>query len=153
SDPQWVWRSAVVLSRHQRAAEGAKLAADWTKSHAGDWRGPMLQARVEALNNDYEKALAHAKEASAMAPDSLAPRVLVGPIGQQSKRWGEAAAVWEQLRKEHPDQPSLLLDLAYCREQMGDVDASVAVARDALALAPDEASVQNFLGYLLADHN
>jgi tetratricopeptide (TPR) repeat protein len=152
-DPQWVWRSAVVLSRHQRAADGVRLAGDWSKAHAGDWRGPMLQARVEALNNDYDKALAHAREASAMAPDSLAPRVLQGRIAQQSKRWSEAATVWEELRKTHPDQPSLLMDLAFCREQMGDVDAAIAVARDALKLAPSQPDVLNFLGYLLADHN
>ncbi|HTO92038.1 MAG TPA: tetratricopeptide repeat protein [Candidatus Sulfotelmatobacter sp.] len=153
NDPQWVWRSAVVLSRHQRAAEGVRLAGDWEKAHPGDWRGPMLLARAESLNNDFDRALAHAREAVSLAPDSLAARVLLGRVSQQAKHWSEAAEVWEKLRQEHPDQPGILLDLAFCKEQMGDVDGSVAVARQALSMAPSQPDVLNFLGYLLADHN
>jgi Flp pilus assembly protein TadD len=59
----------------------------------------------------------------------------------------------ERLRALAPRDPSLLLDLGFCREQSGDLAGALQAGRDALAIAPDAPSVLNFLGYMLADHD
>ena len=45
------------------------------------------------------------------------------------------------------------LDLAYCREQAGDLSGAEQAARDVLHVEPEDPRALNFLGYLLADHN
>ena len=45
------------------------------------------------------------------------------------------------------------LQLAYCREQLGNLDGAVSAVRDVLARQPDNSSALNFLGYLFADHD
>jgi len=50
------------------------------------------------------------------------------------------------------NKSTLLLDLGSCHDQLGDVPEAIQAGRDALALAPDQPAVLNYLGYLLADH-
>ena len=45
------------------------------------------------------------------------------------------------------------LQLAYCRERLGDVEGAVSAVREVLARDPENGSALNTLGYLFADHN
>jgi tetratricopeptide (TPR) repeat protein len=47
---------------------------------------------------------------------------------------------------------AIVLDMGQCRELAGDVAGAETAARQAYQMAPDAPPVQNFLGYLLADH-
>jgi len=152
-DPQLAGRAILVLARNRRAAEGVPIALEWSGRHPGDHRGLLLEARAHALAGAVDTALGRARDAIRAVPDSLGPRVLLGRIAQQEKRWPVAAAAWQDVLARRPRDVGVALDLAYCHEQMGDVDAAVAAARDALAWAPAEPNALNFLGYMLADHN
>ena len=152
-DPENVRQRVEVLARNKRGKEAVQLAESWAAKNTDDERAPMLTGRAKFLTGDREAGLADARKAVAMAPDSLAPRLLLGRLAQIASQWPEAASVWQEVLKRDPDRPGVGFDLAYCREQAGDLPGAERAARDVLKAHPDDARAQNFLGYLLADHN
>ena len=152
-DHENVRQRVEVLARNKRGKEAIQLAQAWATKHAGDELGPMLLARAHFLSGDRDAGLAEARRAVAAAPDSLPPRILLGRLCQVAGRWDEAAAVWTEVRRIDPSRPGVGLDLAYCREQAGDIAGAEKAARDVLGADPGDPRTLNFLGYLLADHN
>ncbi len=146
-------RIVTVLARHQRAADAAELAEGWAARHPGRFEGAMLAGRADALAEKIPSALAHARRAVALAPESLQTHVLLARIDQGAKRWAEAESIWVQVLKVFPQNGRAALDLAYCREQMGDLDGAEQAVRDLLRREPENPSALNSLGYLFADHN
>ncbi len=151
-DPDPVGRSAEVMVRFQRQREAVALADRWSAAHAGDNRGTMLRAWVRGQAGQPDSAVAFARVAVAAEPDSEAPRRMLARLLRETKHWGDAITEIDRLRAMAPDDPSLLLDLGFCREQSGDVTGAIAAGRQAVTMAPDAPSVLNFLGYMLADH-
>ena len=98
-------------------------------------------------------AIEHARRAIGAVPDSLGPRVMLGRLFQGEKRYAEAETVWAEAMTRFPRVTGLGLDLAYCREQLDNLDGAESAARDVLKREPDNPTALNFLGYLLADHN
>ena len=152
ADPENTARAVVVLSRNGRGREGARLADAWAAKHADNLAGPMLAVRAWAAAGQPDSAVARARRAVAMAPDSTEPRRLLARTLQDASRYAEAEREWLVLRERMPDEPGILLDLGGCRERAGDIDGAVAAGRDALKLAPDWPQALNYLGYVLADH-
>ncbi|MEO5618905.1 MAG: tetratricopeptide repeat protein [Candidatus Eisenbacteria bacterium] len=152
-DPQLAVRAILVLARNKRGAEGVALAREWSRRHPADHRGALLEARAHALAGAVDRAIERVREAIQQVPDSLGPRLLLGRIAHQEKRWPLAAATWQDILARRPREVGVALDLAFALDQLGEVDAAVAAARDALSWAPTQAASLNFLGYLLADHN
>jgi len=153
ADPENAGRAILVLTNHERSAEGVTVARAWSDAHPGDWRGTLLEARALALAGSTDPAIEKARAAIAQVPDSLVPRFVLGRIAQKAKRWKLATETWQDLLGRVPGEIPVTLDLAYCREQDGDVDGAVVTARKALAAAPASPTVLNFVGYLLADHD
>ncbi|HEY6866207.1 MAG TPA: tetratricopeptide repeat protein [Candidatus Eisenbacteria bacterium] len=152
-DPALVARSMAVLGHNGRGAEAVTAAEAWARAHPGNFRGELLVAQAMAGDNRIDAAIEHAQRAVATAPDSLGPRVMLGRIYQGEKRFAEAEKVWVEALARFPKMTGLGLDLAYCREQQGNVDGAEAAVRDVLKSDPESAAALNFLGYLLADHN
>src|SRR5262249_26324996 len=150
-DPATASRAAGVLARNQRAPEAVALAEAWARAHPSDYRRHMLLAEANAMSQAIEPALAHAARAVEAAPDSLGPRIGLGRLYQGEKRYGEAEQVWAETAKRFPQVGGVGLDLAFCREQQGNVDGAVSAARDVLRQHPDDPGALNFLGYLYAD--
>lgn len=146
-------RIVTVLARHQRAGDAAELAEAWATRHPGRFEGAMLAGRADALAEKIPSALAHARRAVALAPESLQTHVLLARIDQGAKRWAEAESIWVNVLKVFPENGRAALDLAYCREQMGDLDGAEQAVRDLLRREPENPSALNSLGYLFADHN
>jgi tetratricopeptide (TPR) repeat protein len=153
NDPGTVARALGVLGRNGRGHEAVAMAESWARAHAGDYRGDMLIAQAAAADRQLDSAIAHARRAVGGAPDSLGPRVLLGRLYQSEKRYAEAEPVWTEAVGRFPGVGGLGLDLAFCREQLGDLDGSESAVRDVLKHEPQNPSALNFLGYLLADHN
>jgi len=151
-DPENVRQRVEVLARNKRGKEAVQLAESWSTAHPGE-QGLMLTARARFLSGEKDAGLEDARKAVALAPDSLPPRILLGRLCQVAGRWPEAAETWQEVLKRDPGRPGVGFDLAYCREQAGDVAGAEQVARDVLRTQPGDARAQNFLGYLLADHN
>jgi Flp pilus assembly protein TadD len=60
-------------------------------------------------------------------------------------------ALVQRLRRLFPDDDDLQLAEAFLREQLGQVDAAIALMRDLLTRRPADATVLNSLGYTLVD--
>jgi len=152
-DPENVRQRVEVLARNKRGRDAIQLAESWSTAHPGDVRGTMLVARARFLAGDRQAGLAEARRAVSMAPDSLAPRLLLGRLSQIDGKWDEASAAWSEVLRRDPSRQGVGLDLAYCREQAGDLPGAERAARDVLGAEPADPRALNFLGYLLADHN
>lgn len=152
-DPEPLGRLVTVLARFQRKQAAFRVADQWAKRHPDDCRGAVLKARARSLSSEPAAAADELARAIEMCPDSLAPRVLLARSLQEEKRFDRAEVVWVEAARRFPDHVGVALDLAYCREQLGDLAGAQQAARDALAKQPENPTVLNFLGYLLADHN
>ncbi|MEQ1832898.1 MAG: tetratricopeptide repeat protein [Candidatus Eisenbacteria bacterium] len=152
-DPENVARMVVVLARNGRGREGAKLADDWAAKHPDHLAGPLLAVRAWSAAGQPDSAIARARRAVAIAPDSLETHRLLARTLQEAGRFVEAEREWRALHDKLPGEPGILLDLGACRERGGDIDGAVAAGREALKLAPDWAPALNYLGYVLADHD
>jgi len=151
--PGGLGRRLDVLARNQRTKEASEAAKRWSDQHPGDYRGPLLEARALAMGGKPEAALAPAQRATAMAPDSLAPRLVLARVQQDQRHYTAAAATWEETAQRFPKEVGVALDYAFCVQESGDTARAERIARDALGRFPDDARVLNFLGYLLADAN
>ena len=152
-DPDRLSRVVGILARHDRSEAAFTLADRWQAGHPRDFRGPMLGARARAIATQTDSAVARARLAVALAPDSIGPKILLGRIYQDANRFRDAEGVWSETLGSFPGEVGVALELAFCREQLGDLKGALEVVRHALKREPDNAAVQNFLGYLLADHN
>ena len=152
-EPSGLLRVADILARRGRGTEAGARVEAWAGTHPRDHRGPLLVARARAQVGDTTGALAAARRAVEMAPDSLAPRFVLGGLLQASRQYAAAESVWEDLVRRGPALARVGLDLAFCREQRGETEGAVRAAREVLAVYPDDATALNFLGYLFADHD
>lgn len=152
-DPARVAQTTGILVQRGREREAVVRAEDWARSHAADYRGSMLVAQIRAVTGDTAGAEAAARRAVEMVPDSLAPRFVLGGLLQEHSRFAAAESVWADLVHRGRAPARAGLQLAYCRERLGDVDGAVSAVREVLAREPDNSSALNTLGYLFADHN
>jgi tetratricopeptide (TPR) repeat protein len=152
ADPARVAQATGILVQRGRGGEAVALAEDWARSHAADYRGPILVAQVRAGTGDTAGAEVAARRAVEMVPDSLTPRFVLGGLLQAHGRFAAAESVWADLAHRGRAPARAGLQLAYCRERLGDVDGAVSAVRDVLAREPDNSSALNTLGYLFADH-
>lgn len=152
-DPARVAQAADILVQRGRAREAVARVEGWARGHAADYRGPLLVARVRAAAGDTLGAEAAARRAVEMAPDSLTPRFALGGLLQVHGRFAAAESVWAELVRRGRAPARVGLQLAFCRERLGDVDGAVSAVRDVLAREPDNSAALNTLGYLFADHD
>jgi tetratricopeptide (TPR) repeat protein len=152
ADPALLAQAVGILVQRGREREALVRAEDWTRSHAADYRGLMLVAQVRTETGDTVGAEAAARRAVEMVPDSLTPRFVLGGLLQAQGRLAAAESVWADLVHRGRAPARAGLQLAYCRERLGDVDGAVSAVRGVLAREPDNSSALNTLGYLLADH-
>lgn len=152
-DPTRVMQAAGILSGHGRAREGLARTEAWAAAHPADYRGSLLVARSLSDAGDTTGAVASARRSVEMAPDSLAPRFVLGGLLQASRRFAEAESVWVEVTRRMPFATRARMELAYCRQSLGDVEGAVSALRDVIAREPDNGSALNFLGYLFADRN
>ncbi len=152
-DPTRVMQAAGILAGHGRARQALARTELWAAAHPQDYRGALLVARSRSDVGDTTGAVGMARRAVAMAPDSLAPRVVLGGLLQAARRFAEAESVWVEVTQRMPGAGRAGMELAYCRQAQGNIEGAVSALRDLIAREPDNASALNFLGYLLADRN
>jgi len=151
-EPENTARAVVVLARNGRGREAGRVADDWMRAHPAHEAGALLAVRAWEAAGFPDSALARARTAVAMAPDSTEPHRVLARALQSAGRYVDAEREWLALREKMPEEPGVSLDLGGCRERAGNVDGAVAAGRDALKIAPDWAPALNFVGYVLADH-
>jgi tetratricopeptide (TPR) repeat protein len=152
-DPELMTKVVALMAGHGQNHAAVMAADGWRTRHPGDPRGVLLAARARAFAGMPDSAIVQARRAVQAAPDSLEPRVLLGQLYQGRKRYSEAETLLDETVRRFPGEIGITLDLAFCREQLGDIPGAQSAARDALRRDPENATVLNFLGYLLADHD
>lgn len=153
ADPARVAQAAGILVQRGRGRDAVVRAEDWARSHALDYRGPMLVAQIRAATDDTVGAEAAARRAVELAPDSLTPRFVLGGLLQAHGRLAAAESLWADLVHRGRAPARAGLQLAFCRERLGDVEGAVSAVREVLAREPDNSSALNTLGYIFADHD
>ena len=151
-EPELAVRTAEVMLRNHHEADAVKFVDGWLAEHPGAGNTLRMRGWVRAAAGKTDSAIVFARVEVASAPDSVAPHRVLARYLREARHWNEAAGELRWLRERVPGDPSILLDLALCREQLDDVAGAIAAGRDALVLAPDAPQTLNFLGYLLADH-
>jgi tetratricopeptide (TPR) repeat protein len=151
-DPDLYGRLIGLLARQDRTSEAQALADRWAAAHPADYRGAMLRARAALLANKGPLAIEQGRRAVLLAPDSLETHELLGRIYQHEKKWGQAESLWTAVMRRFPDDSGAVLELSYCREQLGDIDGALRAIRGLLERDADNVEAMNSLGYLLADH-
>jgi tetratricopeptide (TPR) repeat protein len=142
-----------VLARHGRGKVAVTEADRWLAEHPDDVRARLMAARAREMSGDLPAAIDQLRLAVAAAPDSLAPRVLLAQAYDRAGRPRDAEPVWAESQRRFPGLSSVSLDLALCREKLGDLNGAEVAVRDVLAREPENPVALNFLGYLLADHD
>lgn len=69
------------------------------------------------------------------------------------ERYAEAAALWERMLATYPRDKEYHYFLAVCYEELDDFEGTERNLLAYLELNPEDPEVQNFLGYLYAEHN
>jgi tetratricopeptide (TPR) repeat protein len=151
--PAILGRIVAVYARNGRSREANVALEKWNLAHPADFRGALAAAQLLSMRGDRDLALTYAERAVRAAPDSLAPRVMVGQIHQAEERWNQAALAWSATLERFPDFDPAAFGLAFCRERLGDLTGAEAAARRVLDRDPDHADALNFIGYMLADHD
>ena len=81
-------------------------------------------------------------------PDDALSQLALAESYLRSEQWQAARKLYEALNTSHPEQPSVLNNLAYILSIQNDPQA-LSYARQAYRLAPDNPSVNDTLGWLL----
>ena len=105
-------------------------------------------------SGDKPEALRLARRARALAPDDAQAGVVLAEVLRSQNRLDEAVAVLDPLIAAHPDGPEaerLLFLRGSALERSGEWLRGEADLRRALQLKPDDAEVQNYLGFAWAD--
>lgn len=121
------------------------------------WEARLLLANLYLYGKQPERALT---AAAAVRPDIPLKFMLLSKAALRLNRLEEAGrflATAEELALKEPSSRFFDRDYYFyysmlC-EKRGMLDRAVEKAEKALSLEPDDAEAQNFLGYLLADHN
>lgn len=142
-----------VLARHGKAKDAAKEVERDLAKKPHDLDLLLLAARTHLIAEQPALALPHVERARSVAPDSLAPRVLLARVYQQQKRNRDAERELVAATQAFPQADGAFFELAGVREKLGDIAGAEAAVRDVLARNPDHPAALNALGYLWADHD
>ena len=113
---------------------------------------PVALRLVEALRNSGDDAAATKVLTLFLQqnPQNVAARTVAANAYLQAKRWPEAIALYEGVRRRLGDNDSTLLNnLAWAYAETGDYERAVPLARRAWALEPRNPVTADTLGWLL----
>lgn len=142
-----------VLARHGKAKDAAREVERDLAKTPDDLDLLLLAGRTQLIADQPALALPHAERARAVAPDSLAPRILLSRVYQAQKRNRDAERELVEATRRFPQADGAFFELAAVREKLDDVAGAEAAIRDVLARESDHPAALNALGYLWADHN
>jgi tetratricopeptide (TPR) repeat protein len=145
---------AYVLVGDSLAIQGdyADAASAYRTAANLEFSEPVALRLVEALRNSGDQRGA----AQALGlflqqnPQSVAAQLVAADANLQARRWPEAIALYERVRRQIGDRDATLLNnLAWAYAETGDYDSAVPLARRAWALEPRNPATADTLGWLL----
>ncbi len=149
-------RAADLLSREQRHPEAIRLLGEALRELAAG-KGGAFGGEVHARVPDgYRRAggvgegLRILESAAEVNPTPELLLALARAL-EDAGRPREAIARARAAHRQRPHDERYRIGLAATLERNGELDAAVALVREALARNPDDAAALNFLGYVWAD--
>ena len=136
----------AIQGDHAAAAGAYRRAANLAFSE------PVALRLVEALRNSGDPAGAARVLALFLQqnPQNVAALTLAADANMQARRWPEAVALYERVRRRIGDRDSTLLNnLAWAYAETGDYGRALPLARRAWALEPNNPATADTLGWLL----
>jgi tetratricopeptide (TPR) repeat protein len=140
----------------ERRNDNDRALRYYSRVLAGDFALPAQQrvARLKADQSGVQAGLAHldefARSQPQLAPDVYAAKAALLSLKGDDKR---AARVFDEALARYPDVLDLRMSRIFFYERTGKADAAIRDLRELLAERPGDATVQNALGYTLADHD
>jgi tetratricopeptide (TPR) repeat protein len=107
------------------------------------------QGRLEEASHHLERARGLAPEDLEIAESAREIRLQQATRLLERHRWAEAAASFRRLTGEDAGQSAFWLNLAYCEEQIGDLEAAVRAYRRGLKMEPTAVWAQGNLASCL----
>ena len=105
---------------------------------------------VHALKGDWEKALADARKAVHLAPDSVEAALLAGSVCRERRSWTEAVGFFSSALRLASDNTTALLNRGRAYAELGKAPEALADFNRAIALEPTLAEAYFHRGRLLA---
>jgi len=143
-----------VIAERRKDAERALRC--YSRVVGGDYAIAAQQraARIKAERSGLDAGLQHLEEFGRSQPQS-GPEVVTARAGLASafKDDKRALDILNAGIRQYPDVLELRMSRVFLYERTGKIDAAVRDLRELLAERPGDATVQNALGYILADHD
>lgn len=138
-----------VLMRQKKYKEAEKsyqaaLARDENTRHA------ILVYQAKSRAGDQQGAAGFLEQWIQSHPEDQVARMALAEESLRAGRLSEAAAHYERVLKEHPQVPDILNNLANIYYRLDDQRA-LGTAEKAHALAPEDVSINDTLGWILAN--
>ncbi len=140
----------------ERRSDTERALRYYSRVSAGDYVLAAQQrvARIKADQSGVEAGLAHLDELARgqpqLAPDVVASKAALLSLKGDDKRAGQ---VLDEGLARFPDVLDLRMSRIFFYERTGKEDAAIRDLRALLAERPGDSTVQNALGYTLADHD
>jgi tetratricopeptide (TPR) repeat protein len=119
-------RPGEAVPQYQRAL---KLAPEYQPARVN-----MAMALAE--QGKFDEALAAARQVPLAGAGQLQARTVTGEILERAGRWEEAAAAWQSLARQFPDQPEPLVRLGIALGRNKDPAGAVVELTKAVQMAP-----------------
>jgi tetratricopeptide (TPR) repeat protein len=126
------------LPRRRLALERYREACAMAPREAGLWRSQGVAADMVG---DAERAIECYEAAAILDPSSMQDRLLLGLAHLRRREFDEARQALDDARRLAPDSPWPLSAQASLSAELGAFSEAIASARQAVAMAPDEAGL------------
>ncbi len=104
------------------------------------------RAQDALTRRDSEKAVAHLKKATTIAPQYALAWNTLGTIAYQTRKYAEAETYFREALKQNPDMYAALVNLGGALASQGKIQESLTVNLEAVRIHPDDALAQSQLG-------
>jgi Flp pilus assembly protein TadD len=140
----------------ERRSDTERALRYYSRVSAGDYVLAAQQrvARIKADQSGVQAGLAHldelARSQPQLAPDLAASKAALLSLKGDDKRAGQ---VLDEALARYPDVLDLRMSRVFFHERTGKDEAAIRDLRALLAERPGDSTIQNALGYTLADHD
>jgi tetratricopeptide (TPR) repeat protein len=142
---------AKELLREGRRPEATGLLLGTVRTYPDAFQPKVMLGKLMIEQGDLVGAEPQLRAALQLQPESIDAIGLLGVLLQRRQQYRDAADCYQQMIALKPGDATAHVNLAACRDQLGDRAGAVDALRDALRFKPDFVLAHKTLGRLLAD--
>jgi tetratricopeptide (TPR) repeat protein len=147
SDPRFfAYRASLLLSVGRVNEARSDLEKALTLSH-GNGLAMAMESIIAVVQNDKEKALQLAREASQVEPNSVSVKIALSYADQANFNLNEALSAVKEATRLDPQASLAWARTAELLMGQGELDEALEAAKRAEAINPREARIQTVLGF------